>query len=165
MFYLGLLVAEIIVTVSAPNTQVTVEDFPIEISVGSGGPQGPQGEPGQEGPQGQPGPAGPPGTFAVFSATGALTEKVGLSRLYVERATTLTKVRAAVGVPSTGSGVVVAYLLNDMKLGEIEIAEGESTGLATLSQSVASGDFFTVDIEQVGSTFSGADLTVSLTLE
>lgn len=157
--------SEIIVTVTAPTTEVTVEDFPIEISVGTSGPQGPQGDEGPQGEQGDPGPAGPPGTFAVFSATGGLVERVGLSRLYVERATTLTKVRAAVGVPASGSGVVVAYLLNDMKLGDVEIAEGESTGLATLSQPVASGDFFTVDIEQVGSTFPGADLTVSLTLE
>lgn len=153
------------VTVTAPTTEVTVEDFPIEITVGTSGPQGPQGEPGAQGPQGEPGPAGPPGTLAVFSATGDLVERVGLSRLYVESSATLVKVRASVGVPSQGSGVVVGYLLNDSKLGEVEIAEGEATGVASLSQPVAAGDFFTVDIEQVGSTFSGADLTVSLTLE
>lgn len=157
--------AEIIVSVSAPTTQVTVEEFPIEVSVGTSGPQGAQGAPGPEGPVGPQGPEGPYGTLAVFSASGELAERVGLHRLYSERTATLTKVRAAVGIPPQGSDVVIGYLLNEVRLGGVTIPAGEFSGVATLAQSVAVGDFFTVDIEQVGSTLPGADLTVSFTLE
>lgn len=142
--------SQILVTVTGPSTEVTVEEFPIQIEVGTSGPQGAQ---------------GPYGTLAVFSASGVLAPRVGLHRLYMEREATLAKVRAAVGVPAEGSSVVVAYLRNDIKLGEVEIAEGDATGVSVVSIEVNEGDFFTVDIEQVGSTFSGADLTVSLTLE
>lgn len=146
--------AEIVVTVTAPTTEVTVEEYPIEIAVGTSGPQG------SAGPQGPAGPAIP-----VFSASGDLVPKVGLHRFYVEAAATLSIVRASVGVPPSGSGAVIAYLLNGTKLGEVTIADGDFTAVDNTAVAVAAGDFFTVDIEQVGSTFAGADLTVALTLE
>jgi hypothetical protein len=144
---------------------IAVTEQVVDISVGTAGPQGAQGAPGPEGPVGPQGPEGPYGTLAVFSASGELAERVGLHRLYSERTATLTKVRAAVGIPPQGSDVVIGYLLNEVRLGGVTIPAGEFSGVATLAQSVAVGDFFAVDIEQVGSTLPGADLTVSFTLE
>ena len=156
--------AEIIVTVNEPVTEITpadettveiaVTEQVVEIEVGTSGPQG------AGGPQGPAGPAIP-----VFSASGDLVEVTGLHRFYVEAAATLSIVRASVGVPPTGSVAVIAYRLNGTKLGEVTIADGDFTAVDNTAVVVAAGDFFTVDIEQVGSTFAGADLTVALTLE
>lgn len=146
--------AEIIVTVSAPTTQVTVEEFPIEVAVGTSGPQGAQGA------QGVPGPAIP-----IFSLTGDLIVTTGLHRFYCESAATVSLVRASVGVAPTGSAAIIAYRVNGVKQGDVTIAAGEFTAVDATAVPVAAGDFFTVDIEQVGSTYAGADLTVALTLE
>lgn len=102
---------------------------------------------------------------STFSAGGDLVVRTGTYRLYVDRTATLTKVRASVGTAPTGSAAIIAYKVNGTKIASVTIAAGSYTTLSTTSLSITSGDYFTIDVEQVGSTIPGADLTVSLTLE
>lgn len=46
-----------------------------------------------------------------------------------------------------------------------QINDGATSGSATSSTALASGDVLTVDIDQVGSTIAGADLTIHLRVE
>ncbi len=113
------------------------------------------------------GPAGAYGLNPVFSRQGTLTTQTGTQRLYVERSGTLAVVRATVGTPSTGSAVVVDVNKNGTTVlsAPISVAAGAYTQTGTISNaSVSAGDYFTVDIDSVGSTTPGTNLTVTLTI-
>jgi hypothetical protein len=91
----------------------------------------------------------------------------GTQRLYVERAGTISVARATVGTPSTGSAVVVDINKNGTTIlsAPISIAAAAFTATGTISVSnVVAGDYLTVDIDSVGSTTPGANLTVTLNI-
>lgn len=103
-------------------------------------------------------------TTSTFSASGELYLAVGTHRLYAETNAKLSKIRAAVGTPASGSDLVLAYRVNGTKVGEVTIDADTHTATEMPALSVLAGSFFTIDIEQVGSVSPGADLTVTLTL-
>lgn len=111
------------------------------------------------------GSAGAPGFNPVFSRQGTLTTAVGTQRLYSERTGVISVARASIGTPSTGSAVVVDINKNGTSIlsSPISVAAGQYTATGTISNSsVAIGDYFTVDIDSVGSSTAGANLTVTL---
>lgn len=119
------------------------------------------------GPQGVRGPAG---TTPVFQRSGSLTTQTGASRFYVDAAATIAKVRVAVGTAPVGAAVTVDVNKNGTTIFTTQanrpsIAAGGFTATATPDVTALSiGDYLTVDIDGVGSTNPGADLTVSVTL-
>lgn len=117
------------------------------------------------GVQGASGVAGPPGVVPVFSVIGNVFVTAGTHRFYVERAGTLAKVRASVGTPPLGSSLTVAVKVNGTTAATASITAGSFTGTATASLALVAGDYLTVDVTAVGSTTSGADLTVSASIE
>lgn len=144
------------VIVTAPATQVIVTS-PTTATVTTA----------TAGPQGQRGPAG---TQPVFQRSGTLTTQTGTSRFYVENSGTIGLVRASVGTAPTGSPIVVDVNLNGSSIftnqaNRPSIAAAAHTATATPNvTAITAGDFFTVDIDAVGSTNAGADLTVSVTI-
>lgn len=100
----------------------------------------------------------------VFSYTGTLTTYVGLSRYYFDSSKTISQIRASVGTAPTGANLIVTVYKNGTSIGTTSITAGSFTGTSTPGTSVASGDYVTVSITQVGSTVAGTDLTVSLTV-
>lgn len=120
---------------------------------------------GPTGPIGSTGPLGPPGLHPVFSRQGSLAITTGTQRLYVERNGTISVVRGSVGTPSSGAPILIDVLKNGTTVltSLISIAEGSYTATGTISNtSVSIGDYFTVNITQVGATNPGANLTVTL---
>lgn len=120
---------------------------------------------------GATGPTGSQGLFPMFSRQGTLTVGLGGSRFYVDRAGTLSTVRASVGTAPTGSAITVNVYKNGTTSGStvlsspISISAGSYTATGTISTtSVSSGDFFVVDITGVGSSTAGANLTVTLVI-
>lgn len=119
------------------------------------------------GPQGARGPVG---TTPVFQRAGQLVTLTGTSRFYVEDNTSISKVRISVGTAPTGSSITVDVNKNGTTIftnqaNRPTIAAGNHTATATPSvTALAAGDYLTVDIDSVGSTTPGADLTVSVTL-
>jgi hypothetical protein len=109
----------------------------------------------------------------VFSYTGALIVTGGTHRLYIEETCTIVGVRASVGVAPTGSSVIVDVNKNGTTIFTTQgnrptiAASGFTSGKITNMNvtSLAAGDYITVDIDQIGSTVAGSDLTVQVILE
>jgi hypothetical protein len=105
---------------------------------------------------------------AVFSRAGSLIVATGAGRFYVPRAREIIGVVAAVGTAPTGSTILVDVNKNgttifttqgarpSIAIGATKVASAAVPAVTT----VVAGDLLSVDIDQVGSTIPGADLTV-----
>jgi hypothetical protein len=117
-----------------------------------------------------------PGILFAFSSGGptspALTVAVGKSRLYNDTGATLTikSVRASVGTAPTGSSIIVDININGTTIFSTQgnrptiAAGGFTSGKVTNmnTATISDGSYFTVDLDAVGSTVAGADLTVQV---
>jgi len=114
----------------------------------------------------------PVGAVFPFSRSGTLETGQGAHRLYNDTgfALTIRSVRASVGTPPTGAPIIVDVNVNGATIFTTQanrptIPAGQNTSGAATGQSVTTipdGGYFTVDIDQVGSTQAGADLTVQI---
>jgi hypothetical protein len=112
-----------------------------------------------------------PGVNFAFSVTGTLIVQTGAHRIYNDTGDTLTikSVRASVGTAPTG-----AAILCDVNVDGTTIFSGgtnrpniavstntnKTTGMSTTT--IADGSYFTVDVDQIGSTVAGSNLTVQI---
>lgn len=112
-----------------------------------------------------------PGIAAIltFSVTGDVAVTTGAHRFYVDRAVTISNVRASVGTAPTGAALIVDVNKNGTTIftsqsGRPQIAASGNTDVSDIPDvtSLAAGDYLTVDVDQVGSTVAGADLTVQV---
>lgn len=112
-------------------------------------------------------------TLATFSYTGAISVYTGDFRWYNDTGRTLTisVVRATLGVAPTGTSAVFDVLKNGTTIFATQanrpaIAISSHTGLSATpdTSQIASGDYLTVSIAQVGSTVAGADLTLTVVM-
>lgn len=138
--------------------------------------QGTQGTTGTQGIFGTQGLQGLQGTqpsayVPLFSRQGPLTVLAGTHRYYVESNATISTVRAAVGTAPTGTSLIVDVNKNGTTIygtqanrPTIAVSANTATGGTASVTSLAAGDYLTVDIDQVGSTVAGSDLTVIITL-
>jgi len=109
----------------------------------------------------------------TWSYQGTVATIAGGQRLYVEQASTILSCRASVGTPPTGGSIKVDVNKNGSTIfttqanrPEIAISGNTSGAVTNMNVSALSaGDYLTVDVDQVGSTVAGADLTVTVTLE
>jgi hypothetical protein len=109
---------------------------------------------------------------ALFKIPGVLALSTGATRLYNDTGSTWTivSVRASVETSPTGASIKVDVNKNGTTIFTTQanrptIAIGGTTsGKVTNADvtSVADGDFITVDVDQVGSTVAGSDLTLTL---
>lgn len=108
----------------------------------------------------------------TFSRLSDLATLTGTQRWVPFRAGRIVGVRAAVGTAPTGAGIRVNVRKNGSATGvfaltadQPTIADGANIGTVkapTASSTFVGGDYYTVDIDQVGSTTPGADLTVHI---
>jgi hypothetical protein len=108
----------------------------------------------------------------VFSRAGTLDVAAGAGRYPVPQAATILAARAAVGTAPTGASLIVDVNKNGTTIfstqGNRPTITASSTSSAEATPDVttlAEGDLLSVDIDQVGSTIVGADLTVVVLLE
>jgi hypothetical protein len=130
--------------------------------VGPIGPQGEIGPQGPQGPQGEVGPQGPTGKVATFSYSGTLSLNVGEARWYPPSNCTITDVQAWVSTAPVGSSVNFSINKNNVELitGSILVSNFTMTPQTGLSVALLSTDYLTVDIDQIGSSVPGSNLTV-----
>ncbi len=102
------------------------------------------------------------GDFPLSTATGT-------GRLKLPFAATLDSVTATVGVAATGADVIVDVNLNAVTMFTTQanrptITAASQDGVKATPDvtAIASGDVITVDIDQIGSTLPGENLTVIL---
>jgi len=107
-----------------------------------------------------------------YSYGGALAVVGGTFRLYNDSgaAWTITSVRASVGTAPTGASVIVDVNVDGTTIFSTQAnrptiaaaANTSSTVTNMNTTSVANGSYLTVDIDQVGSTVAGSDLSVQV---
>ncbi len=110
-----------------------------------------------------------------YSQAGTLAIKTGSFHLYndSDAAWTIQGVRASGGAAPTGASILVDVNCNGTTIFTTQgnrpvIADGTVTSGLITSMNVTSvpvGDYLTVDIDQVGSTFAGTDLCVQVTVK
>ena len=105
----------------------------------------------------------------TFSITGAVAVATGKSRIYLEGAYVVETVRAAVNTAPAGAALVVDVNKNGTTIytdqsdrPSIAAGTNSATGNDPAVTTLAAGDYLTVDVDQVGSTAAGADLTVTV---
>lgn len=109
----------------------------------------------------------------AFSKAGALTTATGKHRLYAPGGVTWTiaEVRASVGTAPTGASLIVDVHKSGTTIFTTQsnrptVAASGFTDLADAVEvpSLASGEYLTVDVDQIGSSVAGEDLTVQVLL-
>lgn len=107
----------------------------------------------------------------TFSVTGALTVATGKSRIYLEGSYVIETVRAAVNTAPTGATILVDVNKNGTTIyttqsarPTIAISGFSATGNSPAVTTFSAGDYITVDVDQIGSTIAGSDLTVTVRL-
>ena len=104
----------------------------------------------------------------TFYRSGTLAVDAGTSHLTFPYAVTIVNVRASVDVAPTGLGIIVDVNNNGTSIyptsTKPDIAIGATKGTVRIpdTTAVAVDDDLTVDIDQIGSTIEGEDLTVTV---
>ncbi len=115
------------------------------------------------------------GKIIPFSNTGTLAVQTGTHRLYNDTgiAWTIVSVRATVGTSPAGASVIIDVNKNGTTIFTTQAnrptiaAAANTSGKVTNMNvtSVADGEYLTVDVDQVGSTTNGGDLTLQLEVQ
>lgn len=107
----------------------------------------------------------------VFTITGTLTTGTSLAPILIPTgALTITKAYLNVKTAPTGAALIVdinkngTSIWNSNQANRVQVAAAATSGTQTSfdTTSLTEGDVITVDIDQVGSTVAGADLTITL---
>ena len=111
----------------------------------------------------------------VFSKTGALIVEAGTHRLYNDSgaAWTIVGIRASVGTAPAGTSILVDINVNGTTIFTTQAnrpaiaAAANSSGKVTNMDvtTITNGQYVTIDVDQVGSTTAGSDLTVQLEVQ
>ena len=108
---------------------------------------------------------------ADFSKAGTLTVGTGTFRWYNDfgAALVIKEVRASVGTAPTGAAILIDVNENGTTIfsggtdrPEIAISGFTDTTTGMSDTSLADNNYLTVDVDQIGSTIAGADLTVQV---
>jgi hypothetical protein len=114
------------------------------------------------------------GLLLPYGVEGVIAVNIGTAELYNDtgHAVTVASVRASVGTAPTGADIIVDINKNGTTIFTNQanrpriIAGMQTSGAVTNMdvKTVANGEFFTVDVDQVGSGIAGANLTVQILL-
>ena len=109
----------------------------------------------------------------TYSNQGTIAVGTGVGRQYLDTNYTIDTVRASVGTAPTGASIII-----DVKKNGTSVYSGTPSNRPTIAAngftavggtpttaSLASGDYITIDIVQVGSTIAGTDLVVTVRLK
>lgn len=101
-----------------------------------------------------------------WSLAGAVSVANGALRLPIQYACTVVAINAIINTPPAGAAVNIRVNKNGSSAATLSISAAANTGSNTSPGiTLASGDYLTVDLTQVGSTTAGSDLVVSMLLQ
>ncbi len=108
----------------------------------------------------------------VFGETGDLTVKTGTHRFYLPYGVKIIEVEISVGTAPTGAAAIVDVHVDGVTIfttpsnrPEIAISGFVDSSVTIEDDTHTDGQYVTVDIDQIGSTIAGADLTVVIRWE
>jgi hypothetical protein len=123
------------------------------------------------GPQGAKGDTGQGATVHTLTLPGELYVINAKPRFYVTRSYQITAITASVGTAPTGDSVIIDINKNGVTIFTTQgnrptISDGSNIDLSSTPDidTLSAGDYLTVSIDQVGSSFAGSDLTVQIEL-
>lgn len=109
-----------------------------------------------------------------FTQEGNVSEGAGVNKIYNDSGITLNidEARAAVTTSPSGQDLIFDININGTSIwpstqnNRLKVVAGQLTGFTSVFQTgtIADGQYFTVDVDQVGSTVPGADITVTIWL-
>jgi hypothetical protein len=110
--------------------------------------------------------------YITFSKSGTQVVYTGLHRFYVQKTHKIMEVEISVSTAPTGATLIVDVNKNGTSIWATTPANRPTiatsgfvaAGGAIDTTALADGDFLTVDVDQVGSTVAGEDLTVVIRL-
>lgn len=108
----------------------------------------------------------------VFAKEGVLAVASGVSRLYTDETYVIEQVRASVNTPPAGASIIVDVHKNGTTIFTTQsrrptISAGGNTAInsgAIEGFTIGNDDYLTVDVDQIGSSTPGSDLTVTVRL-
>jgi hypothetical protein len=116
--------------------------------------------------------SGPTPVGMAFSANGVLNPMVGTNRFYNDTGSNayIASIRGSVGVAPEGAAIIIDCNVDGQSIFTNQalrptIPAGEVTAITYLSEYTfiwPVGSYLTIDIDQVGSTVAGSDLTVNV---
>lgn len=105
----------------------------------------------------------------TYTIEGTLTVGSGNKRLYMSQAGVIVNVIAGVNTAPTGAAIIFDVNKNGTTIftggtnrPQIAISGFSDTSSTPAVTTFSAGDYFTVDVDQVGSTVAGADATVTI---
>ncbi len=124
------------------------------------------------GDQGATGSTGVTRLIVPFFQQGLLAVTTGVLRWRAKGTFTIVEVNANVGTAPTGTSIIVDVLKNGTSIFNTTPANRPTIAVSTNTAvsgtpdttAVSDADYFTVNIAQIGSTITGADLTVEIVL-
>jgi len=147
------------IVVQEHPTNLTVQESSTNLQIAAPGPQGAKGEDGRS-------------VFTqTLTFTGELYVVTAKPRYYSTFDGTITEIAVSVGTAPIGADVIVNIYKNgttifDSPSGRPTISDGSYFDLSSTADTATlnTGDYLTVSIDQVGSSFAGSDLTVQIEL-
>jgi len=150
------------VSIQETPTNLLVQETINGVQIAATGPQGAKGERGIDG-------------RSVFTQTltftGELYVVTAKPRYYATFDGTITAIAVSVGTAPVGADIIVNLYINgttifDSPSGRPTISDGSYSDLSSTADTATlnTGDYLTVSIDQVGSSFAGSDLTVQIEL-
>jgi len=147
------------VSIQETPTNLFVQETSNSVQIAAPGPQGAKGEDGR----------------SVFTQTLTFTVELYVvtakPRYYSTFDGTITEIAVSVGTAPIGADVIVNIYKNgttifDSPSGRPTIPDGSYFDLSSTADTatLSTGDYLTVSIDQVGSSFAGSDLTVQIEL-
>jgi len=109
------------------------------------------------------------GSVAAFTIPGALAVAVGSVRWYAPKSITVTSVVVSVGTASLGASVIFDVNKNGTTIFTTQANRptvaasaftASTTGMSVTT--LTTSDYITVDVDQIGTTYSGADAVVQI---
>jgi hypothetical protein len=152
-------------TTPAVNTVIHIRELQITGQTGPTGPTGPTGATGLTGAAGigATGATGPNILVVTATFSGTLSVFNGTNRYYVPRNANVTDILMNFNGVPTGANVIVRINRNGVANANVPaLANTIYTRNTTSSFTVASNDYLTMDIVQIGNTYPGSDMTVQL---
>ncbi len=109
-------------------------------------------------------------SLTAYSRQGILSVAAGTQRLPIDSTYTIVGTRLMVGTAPTGANLLIDVHKNDTTIYTTQgnrpsITAGSNSGgpgTAPDVTSLVAGDYLTIDVDQVGSSVAGSDLTVTI---
>jgi hypothetical protein len=140
-------------------------------AAGATGATGPAGSNGAAGATGPTGPTGPSGAVVLtYSISDALTVAAGTHRIpWYGGSKNIARVAVQVGTAPTGAALVLDVNKNGSTIWStqgnrvsVSAASNSATTTTFNTTALADGDYLTIDVDQIGSSVAGSDLTVTI---